>query len=384
MPEDTKRKLPGGKAGKFLVAVFVIAFTVVLVLIVAKAVNESFSSGVPEEVENAVSATEKDIAYTVDSDSVISMRAFGNGVVLLTDTAVTYLSENGEISADDTHTFTSPAMNVCDSRLIIYSRLSEGVRTEKNCKVMKEMTASSALLTCAMGKKGNYAVCTLNDNGYASRLKVYDSENKQVFEWGCAADYITSAALSENGKYIAVTVMGASQAESYSKVFLFDFAYGTEKYSVTIPAAAAYAVSFADKKNVLVSADNGVHKIDFEGNDTVLLSCLSGQMERSDICSGGLSAFCVSGGAENAGSTLHIFNKKCAEIGSAALSGTVLSVSCSEKYVAVAFNDRVELYDSQGRLCRKMTTDLSCVSAVAEDKYLFVLCVNGIVISPIN
>mgnify|MGYP000455988216 CR=1 FL=1 len=61
----------------------------------------------------------------------------------------------------------------------------------------------SDIVTCAIGRSGNFAVATREDNA-ASFLTVYDKNVNEVFKWRSSNDYIMDIALSDDGKYAAV------------------------------------------------------------------------------------------------------------------------------------------------------------------------------------
>ena len=126
-------------------------------------------------------------------------------------------------------------MDLRAGRLIVYDRGGRKLRLQNRTKILLEKELESDIVTCAIGRSGNFAVATREDNA-ASFLTVYDKNVNEVFKWRSSNDYIMDIALSDDGKYAAVAVAGSSSGKLYSKTYVFAFSKDKPLASLEYPA----------------------------------------------------------------------------------------------------------------------------------------------------
>ena len=145
-------------------------------------------------------------------------------------------------------------------RVLVYDRGGNRFRVENRTESLFEGTTAEGedIITASIGSKGNIALGTLSGSA-TSRLTVWNSTyDKKEFVWNCSDYSITSTALSENGKYVAVSVMGAKDGDTYSKIYVFDFEYSDPVSETEYPGTAMLAVNFTDNDTVVGVGDNKI------------------------------------------------------------------------------------------------------------------------------
>ena len=193
--------------------------------------------------------------YSINSNLVRDMRMLGPDVLLLTDEAVTVLDSSGREVSRMPHAYKRPAMDLRAGRLIVYDRGGRKLRLQNRTKILLEKELESDIVTCAIGRSGNFAVATREDNA-ASFLTVYDKNVNEVFKWRSSNDYIMDIVLSDDGKYAAVAVAGSSSGKLYSKTYVFAFSKDKPLASLEYPGVSLFDVSFSGKSTILVTGDS--------------------------------------------------------------------------------------------------------------------------------
>lgn len=163
--------------------------------------------------------------YQVNSSNIKKVDVLNGDIyILYNDRSVALDGSAKEIRSFE-HAYATPALSMSTDRALIYDRGGNGFRIENRTESLYEGATSEGedIITASIGKKGNIALGTLSGSA-TSRLTVWNSTyDKKAFVWNCSDYSITSTALSDNGKYVAVSVMGAKDGETYSKIYVFDF-----------------------------------------------------------------------------------------------------------------------------------------------------------------
>ncbi len=221
--------------------------------------------------------------YQVNSAEVEKIGSISGDLFLLESGRTVTLSGTAKETSEKTHTYANPAMYLKDRKAIVYNRSGHRYRVETRTDVVYEGTTEDDedIITACIGRKGNIGLATLSDKA-TSRLTVLNKTYKKTeFVWNCADYTITSVALSDNGRYVAVSVIGSEAGEIFSKVYVFDFSYSDPVCSFEYPGTAMISVNFATNNDVVAIGDN---KIAFLKNLK--------KNQETDLSTSTVSAFC--------------------------------------------------------------------------------------------
>lgn len=198
--------------------------------------------------------------YQINSSSVKKVDVLnGDLYILYNDRSVTLDGSAKEIRSFE-HSYSNAAVAISPDRALVYDRGGNRFRVENRTESLFESATEEGedIITASIGKKGNIALGTLSGSA-TSRLTVWNSVyDKKQFVWNCSDYSITSTALSDNGKYVAVSVMGARDGASFSKLYVFDFDYSDPVAEVEYPGTALLAVNFSDNDTVVGVGDNKI------------------------------------------------------------------------------------------------------------------------------
>lgn len=351
----------------------------VLVLILVMAIGAVFSNVAGKPLINAGNTSKNGaIIYGSLPDSIRKVESFSSGAVLLTDTAVEYIDMNGKKLSTNSHLYSQPVIKTNKSTVLLYDKGGTSFRVEKNTSIYNTYTVSGTITTAALGAKDNYAYVLNNDGGYQSHLFVYSYQGKKQFEWGSASDYCIGTALSDNGKSVAVAMLGVKNGEYVSKIIFFNFKDSEPLYSVEFSDCTVYQLDFINNKTIAALTDNGIFVINNDGQSDKVLEYLPTEIVSSNVFRSGLKVFGIAQHGNSKESKVSVYDKKYEQLYSLDFDCEVFGVKASKNNVAVLLGDKINIYDRDNNKTAEIILGEKCFDAVFSGSRLFVQTLSGI------
>ncbi len=369
-----RRKKEGNKKSKSgrVIGIFVL----LLILIMAIAAVASNLSGISiASLGNATASG--DLIYDSLPDSIKDIEAYSSGTVLLTDTSVDYIDSSGRMLASNAHLYSQPVMKINKSNVLLYDRGSTSFRIESNSSIYNVFTVNGAISTAAIGAKNNYAYVLNGEGGFQSHLYVYSFQGKKQFEWGSASDYCLTMDLSDNGKSIVIATIGVDSAEYYSRVSLFNFKEDNPVFSVDFPDCTVFTLDYIGNKNIAAFTDNGIFIIKNDGTYNKICEYVPSEIQHSSS-SADLKTAVIANHGNTKNSDVIVFNKKYEELFRINSDNEIFAVRSTDKFVAVIFGDRINIYNSENDCVGNIIIGEKCLDAAFAGRTVYVRTVSGI------
>lgn len=367
-------------AGNNVSLIKVAGLTLLLLLLILAAAfflnGKIPSSNVSEEIE--------DTFCSINSDNIKDIVPFADGVAILSASALKYLDAAGNEIVTNTHSLVNPVVEANSKTVLLYDRGGYSMSIENNASEYRKLSFNSVITTATIGHDGNYAYVLNSDNGYQSHLYVYTLNGKKQFEWGSASDYIIDVALSDNGKYAAVTLMGIEGAEYFSKIILFKFNSSEPVYTVELRDTTVYEIDFTASKKLTAFSDTGVYSINSKGEFAAVQTYSASEMSYASVYYNGLACTLNSRFSNEKEPVLTVFNKKGKQIFTHAFSEQITGVYCSKNYACVIADNVIEIFNKEGTSVGKILLDENCVKAVIADRRIYALTSSGIYSFSVN
>ena len=194
----------------------------------------------------------------------------GSNVGILTDTSFLIYSQTGEQLAERPHGFNDPCAVSGGGNVVIFDRGGLQFRVENIFGEPFSETASNDITTAAVGASGSFAIVTQSQD-YLSELTVYDSSDKNIFEWNCVQGRILCASISPDGKKLAAIVVGARDGSIFSDVYIFNLNSQTPSIK-KFDGEMLFSIGFKDNNNIAAVGEDktvfltsdGVQTADYE------------------------------------------------------------------------------------------------------------------------
>lgn len=347
-----------------------------IAIMVISAVVSSVSGVSLADIGSAPS--EGGIIYDVLPDSITDIESYSSGLIMLTDTALVYLDSDGKNLSSNSHQYSQPVMVKGGNSVLLYDKGGAAFRIEKNTNIYNTYTVSNPITVATVDKNGNYAYVLNEDGGFQSHLYVYSYKGKKLFEWGSSQDYCIGTALSDNGKNIALSMLGVKNGEYISKVIFFNFRNPEAVYTVEFPDCTVFRLEFLSGKNVAAFTDNGVYVIDKNGDTHKRAEYAPTEIMHSSVADKGLSAIALASHGNTKDSVLNVFDKRMNSSFLLEYNSEIMNVRTSDKFTAMLLGDRIETYNSKGEKTGNIIIDEKCLDAAFSGRNLFVFTVSGI------
>ena len=307
--------------------------------------------------------------YAVDSAAVVRIAPVGSGIAVLRADKLDILTKSGAVLQSVPHTYTTPAIDVCAGRTLLYDRGGTRYRLlSKTGVLIAESEASSDILTAALSSDGRYAVATTAE-GAKSLLTVYTSKGEKLFQYKCMGEYVTDIAFTQKG--VALTVAGVENAETHSRLLLLHFKK-TEPLADLVYADTTFFRVCSDGRTVTACSRDKLVRVDgklrqqetaFE-SDTLQYYCADayGKATLVLLTYGNEHATHLLGLHKN-GATA--FDTQCGE--------KIKAASRSDSYTSVLTDNAVLTYNNSGSQVGALTLLEPAQDICLSDRTAFVL-----------
>ena len=318
------------------------------------------------------------LIYDSLPDSIKDIESSSGRTVLLTDTAVDYIDGDGNLLSSNAHLYSQPVIKVNDSTVLVYDRGGTSFRIERKGEIYNTYDVAGPIITASIGKKNNYCYVMNSEGGFQSHLFVYSYQGKKQFEWGSASDYCVSTALSDNGKNIAVALVGVDNGEYYSKITFFNFRKNEPVYTVKFPDCTVFGLDFISNKKVAALTDNGIFVINNDGQYEKVCDYTHSEIKHSSFLKSKLNAMVIANHGNEKDTDIIVLNKKYEELFRVNSDSEVFAVRTTDSFTAVVYSNEVHIFGEDGEKTASITVGEKCVDAAFSGRTLYLRTVGGI------
>lgn len=359
----TKKKQKKSEHKKFKLnreSVIVIILTLIAVGVVVFFAARSFGGMQYSDVEDSAkqlisdSGTGAGYPYEISSSDVLDMQPFKSNIALLTRNSVVVLNSTAKEIARLEHNYSDPDMFVYNGRALVYDRTTGDFTVMNSSKVLGYGNTDTPIYTAAMGKDGTVAF-SLKTSGAQSELRVYNHKLEKIFAWECANEKIFDIAVSPNGKKVALALIGSQNAVKYSRLVILEFNKDNPvttdiKYDDTL----LFDVIYPSNNKVIAYSTDFKTTVTKSGH-TEDYSFGSNTLAHEASSDSGRSAVVLYEYANEEQPKVVAFDKRSKLLFERSFDKKIYALSCTDKYVAVLFEDGVELIGASGETTKTVS-----------------------------
>ena len=291
-------------------------------------------------------------------------------LVLLYDDSVKVLDTTAKELSSIAHKYDHPVMQSNSGRVLLFDEGGNKFKVQSKTRTLYEKETKYMILTGALGKDGSVAIATRAEDAQ-SMLTVYNSKEKEIFVWKCAKENIISCDVSDNGKLIAISVLGVENGSVYSKVYIFDKRKDTPKASFTYQDSAVSSIRFLSNETLFVLGNNVCSVIKGEKEEKINVSVNTPYMIH--ISDNNTAVLVLSKYSSTTQKLVNVYDKSGRELFSNEIDGLVKSVSTDGKYVGVLTDNNVQIYNMKGERVglANVNTDAEKVIVSGRNTYVY-------------
>lgn len=291
-------------------------------------------------------------------------------LVLLYDDSVKVLDTTAKELSSISHKYDHPVLQSNSGRVLLYDEGGNKFKVQSKTRTLYEKETKYMILTGSLGKDGSVAIATRAEDAQ-SMLTVYNSKEKEIFVWKCAKENIISCDVSDNGKLIAVSVLGVENGSVYSKVYIFDKKKDSPKASFTYQDSAVSSIRFLSNETLFVLGNNICSVIKDGKEEQVNVSVNTPYMIH--ISDNNTAVLVLSKYSSTTQKLVNVYDKSGRELFSNEIDGLVKSVSTDGKYVGVLTDNNVQIYNMKGERVgsASVNTDAEKVIVSGRNTYVY-------------
>ena len=368
---NKKRKIKPGFSVAFKI-ILVVFFAVTLIFFSARMLGGITLTSVVENIRIGISGLGAGDGYPFEISGSAVKKAYADGskLFVFSDDKTLYLSSSAKELSKEPVEYGLPAIDYNNGKAIVYDRDSGKYRIQNTSQIVEKYELKNTVSCAAIGKKGNFAVSTVNSNNQTV-LNVFSKSNKTEFTWNFAGQLVTSISLSDDGKFACVGIIEANNAQSNSKVYVFKF--DSEDYisCFDYPGNVVVDVNYVkghdievitDKKRFYIE-DNSTQSSEFSFDSNIL----------HDICQDDkYTAISYLKYGSDSNVVLNMF-KGDKLLYNFDLNSSAKSISCQGRYLGVLTDSSVIVYNQKGEKIKEISVDVSATDIVITNKKVYII-----------
>lgn len=173
--------------------------------------------------------------------------------------------------------YSSPVVETSDNYVLVYDRGGMQAVLTNSATAVAELSLDSAILTGSIGQDGRFVLVT-DEQGYRTAVAVYDTSGKEVFKYQSSEYYIVSAALSPDGKTLAVLAFLQNGVALDSHVLFYNVSNGELNADATLSDALGIQLCYLENGTAAVLCDDGIYLVRRNGSGEHVLTVASSDL----------------------------------------------------------------------------------------------------------
>lgn len=244
-----------------------------------------------------VNSVHDTITYNVgNSQSFIEFRS---GIAVASRERLSIFSSGGRELFSSNHTYGNPKLEVCSQYVLLYDVGGKQFSLYNSFSKVSEATTEYPIYDACIANDGTFAIITRSEQ-YDSVVRVYQ-RNGSKYDYNFADGRVVSAAISSNGRQLAVAIINSDGAELSTEIRLYKLGsnnYSSAKLSFS---GVAYDLKVFDNGNIAVMGAEGVNVFNSSlglvgeylsneeiyiysfGEDNIVISYLSDSKSKNEV-----------------------------------------------------------------------------------------------------
>ena len=218
-----------------------------LLLVAVIVINTLVPISITEYMENlfAGKGTGDGFPVAISPSNTNYIVPVGSDIAFLGDSSLILYKSNGKVLFERQHGYSSPGIVSCSSRVMVFDRGGKQLRIENRAKTVITKETEGNITTAAMADNGTFAVVTRGMN-YISEVTAYNAKGEQLFVWHSAGRQVWGVALSDNGRYMAVSTLTVENGQEVTGIVFFDLKKETPLWEETYQGSSFYSIDVKD------------------------------------------------------------------------------------------------------------------------------------------
>lgn len=356
--------IQGGKSKKSTIIKGFFYFILLFVLLFAVILNSVAPTGIVEwiNVKRAVSQSGDGFPISFSDSSASKLHYDNNQLYILTESVLLGYNNKGNRIYSRLHGFANPVIKSSAIRTLIFDRAGNQYRIENADDTVIMKSLDNKIINGYICDNGYYAIATESDSDVAV-VTVYNKNHKPVYKYYSANNYVSSVALSANGKFLSVITINTKNTKFVSKVEIYDINKTDAIFAKELDDEFIYTADFVTQKSVAlvtdkrwlcVSASGKINELKF-GTETLV---------KYEIAPNKKTLICLSSDTNANSSSVKIVNADGSIYGSFNVDTDISGISMYNSRVYI-MSSKLFTYTNNGKLLKSDEIDTGAVDVKA-------------------
>lgn len=306
--------------------------------------------------------------YSYGADPANLYGVLGEDLLVVSPNAIRLVKNNGTNAYDISAALSAPKLSVGGSQAVVCDVGGTALYVLDSTGVVRTLTADYGLCyyNARLNSRDELAV-TEQKNGYKASVSVYNSKGELLFHFDSHDNYISDAAVTEDGKYLLAVALAPEQGAFASSLLVYDLTSAERISACSIRDGLVLDLALTGNK-VVTLCDKRLTISDLEGQ--LLLDQSFGNLYLHDAALTGGDFCALLLGRYQSGNVgqLTTYDMHGQVIASVEIDREVLDMSAAGDYLAVLYSESLVLYDRELNVIAQLDdTDYAGHVRAAED-----------------
>ncbi len=284
----------------------------------------------------------------LDTSFGYAAQKYNGGVAVFGKESIVGIANSGRKAWEIDFPATNPILS-CGGRYILAAeRGGNKLILTAGGKVRQEMETDEEILFASVNSKGAFAVVT-KERGYKAGVKVYDGKGRELYAWHSAEQNILSAAVSEDNKKLAVSVVNMTDLSRLCSVLQFDL-QETSPRILDVGNENLVADVIYNGSELMAVGDETLYYFKKDGTEKFHLNYGGRELQKYSFYPGGVLCMGFWGGQEGSAAAVEFYDLNGNRKGSCAVSGTISGMDTFGRYAVVTTQEGLLVIGQNGKV----------------------------------
>lgn len=283
--------------------------------------------------------------YSYAADPANLYGLLGKDLLVASENSICLVRDDGTALYEVSVGLEAPKLTVGNKRAAVCDVGGDTLYVLDSSGVSQTLTTEGGLCyyTARMNGK-DYLAVTEQKNGYKASVSVYDEDGELIFSFDSYDNYISDAAVTEDGKYLVAVALATENGAFASTLLLYDLASAERVGETSI--RDGLVMDFAVNGDKVVSLCDKRLTVTTLAGET-LLDHSYGNLYLHDYAITGEDFCALLLGRYQAGNVCELvtYSLEGEELASLEVAEEVLDLSAAGEYLAVLYSDSLVIYN---------------------------------------
>lgn len=293
------------------------------------------------------SDTGEAVPFTHAGGDKLSVAYLDSGAVTVSAAGAHYYGLDGEVFVNRVLAMENPVLSASRTTAVAYDAGNQALFAFRNGEEYFSLSLDGgADLLSARPNDSGWLAVTAQRSGYKGAVTVYDSQGKEIIQVSLSSVFAVDAALSPDGKTVAVVTMGQENGSFFSRLLFFPVDQKEPSAQVELGSLTVLDMDY-EEGLLWVLCEDRLLIITPDGQTVGAFSVSPGYLKGCNLEGEGFALLLTgryrSGGADQA----VIVDKDAQAVRTISLTSQILDCAASGEYFALLSGTRLILYNGQ-------------------------------------